>query len=370
MSIFKRGKVYWTRFTCRGERYQKSLETSNRIEALAEEKKKIAEAESGQLAVEVSDSARMTFAAALDRYLESRETCVSKKTKNPLAPKTKKTEKEMSIPLKGRLGAVYVKKITAELVNAYIEERLRTVSRGTCRRELDLLRGVLRRAGLWGRLCDHVSTPAPGDEIGRALEHDEMERIAAAAPQKPEWQIARIAYTLAINTTMRPAEMKSLRWREVDFAERLVTVKRSKTEKGRRSIPLNDEALAAMRELQERSRGLFGKFLPADWCVFAGNSPEIPIGSWRRAWRSLLRAAGVPYTRFYNCRHTACTNLLQNPEVSEEVAKSIMGHASRKMLERYSHQRIEAKRAALNALPKSSATKLLQFSAEGTSNER
>jgi hypothetical protein len=59
----------------------------------------------------------------------------------------------------------------------------------------------------------------------------------------------------------------------------------------------------------------------------------------------------------------------KNPEVSEEVAKSIMGHASRKMLERYSHQRIEAKRAALDALPKSSATKLLQLAQKKSSDE-
>jgi hypothetical protein len=83
----------------------------------------------------------------------------------------------MAIQLKARLGGLYVKKITAEIVNAYIEERLRSVSRGTCRRELDLLRGVLRGAGLWGRLSDHVNTPAPGDEIGEALSHEAMEKI-------------------------------------------------------------------------------------------------------------------------------------------------------------------------------------------------
>jgi integrase len=266
-------------------------------------------------------------------------------------------------------GPLYVKKITAELVNAYVEERLRSVQRGTVRRELDILRGVLKRAGLWGRMSDRVNTPAPGDEIGKALTPDEMEKIAAAARQQPEWQIARLAYTLAVNTTMRPAEMKSLGWRDIDWTQKIVTVGHSKTEKGRRSIPLNDEAFEAMRELQTRSKGLFGEFLLADWYVFAAETPQIFVMSWRKAWRSLLTAAGVAYTRFYNCRHTASTNLLQNPEVSEEVAKSIMGHASRKMLERYSHQRIEAKRAALDALPKSSATKLLQLAQKKSSDE-
>jgi integrase len=58
----------------------------------------------------------------------------------------------------------------------------------------------------------------------------------------------------------------------------------------------------------------------------------------------------VSQARFYDSRHTAVTDLLENPKVSEEVAKAIVGHVSRKMLERYSHQRMEAKRAAVAAL--------------------
>jgi len=49
-------------------------------------------------------------------------------------------------------------------------------------------------------------------------------------------------------------------------------------------------------------------------------------------------------------RHTAITDILQLGHVSEETAKSIAGHISAHILKTYSHIRMDAKRAALDAL--------------------
>ena len=56
-------------------------------------------------------------------------------------------------------------------------------------------------------------------------------------------------------------------------------------------------------------------------------------------------AAKVQY-RWHDCRHTFITRLAENPNVSEETIRSLAGHVSRKMLERYSHIRISAKQVA------------------------
>lgn len=72
-----------------------------------------------------------------------------------------------------------------------------------------------------------------------------MLRIAAT---KPEWETARLATILALNTTMRGCELKGLRWRRVDFMEPTITVRRTttKTDAGERLIPLNPDAWAAV----------------------------------------------------------------------------------------------------------------------------
>jgi len=53
--------------------------------------------------------------------------------------------------------------------------------------------------------------------------------------------------------------------------------------------------------------------------------------------------------RFHDARHHAITELAETA-ASDQVIRSIAGHVSQKMLEHYSHVRLEAKRRALDAL--------------------
>jgi integrase-like protein len=53
--------------------------------------------------------------------------------------------------------------------------------------------------------------------------------------------------------------------------------------------------------------------------------------------------------RFHDLRHTCITKLAES-QASEHTLMAIAGHVSRKMIEHYSHIRMEAKRAALDAI--------------------
>lgn len=65
--------------------------------------------------------------------------------------------------------------------------------------------------------------------------------------------------------------------------------------------------------------------------------------------RLAFEEAGVRY-RWHDCRHSFISRLAENPRVSEETIKSLAGHVSKLMLERYSHIRIQAKREAITVL--------------------
>ncbi len=65
--------------------------------------------------------------------------------------------------------------------------------------------------------------------VGRALSHDEKVKLLRAVASGPEWQVARCAAVLALNTTMRGCDLKGLRWRDVSLINRTLTVRRSKT---------------------------------------------------------------------------------------------------------------------------------------------
>ena len=161
-----------------------------------------------------------------------------------------------------------------------------------------------------------------------------------------------MAMTLALCTTMRASEVKGLQWRDVDFLERTIIVRRSKTDAGRRVIPLNDPAWDAIMELYRRAQNLAGTELdhyvfPA--CENGHIEPAIPQKSWRSAWRSLRKAAGLGHLRFHDLGHHAITELAES-EASEQTIMSLAGHVSRQILEHYSQVRMEAKRRAVEAL--------------------
>src|SRR5262245_42093112 len=74
-----------------------------------------------------------------------------------------------------------------------------------------------------------------------------------------------------------------------------------------------------------------------------------PMLKWDTAWRALRDSADLPGLRFHDLRHTVITELAEMG-VADHVLESISGHLSRRMLEHYSHIRIDAKRQALDAL--------------------
>ena len=58
--------------------------------------------------------------------------------------------------------------------------------------------------------------------------------------------------------------------------------------------------------------------------------------SWRSAWRSLRKAAGLPNVRFHDGRHTALTRLAQAGQ-PDWVIQAQLGHVSPAMMKTYSH---------------------------------
>jgi len=110
--------------------------------------------------------------------------------------------------------------------------------------------------------------------------------------------------------------------------------------------------LTALRELYERASAIGGSapdhyVFPA--CENGHFDPVTPQKSWRSAWRSLRKAAGIPSLRFHDLRHHAITELAES-QASDATIMAIAGHVSRQMLEHYSHVRLDLKRKALEAL--------------------
>ena len=345
MALYKRGKTWHTDFSVNGERFRQSLDTTDWREAQALEKELIAEASAGRLAPKTHLFARLGFSEAADRHLNDRLA--------NLATRSIETEKERIKPLRKYFGEMPLARISPDTIRDYIAERKNAgVANKTVNLEIGVIRGVLKRAKRWHLFLDEIKPLPVQHQVGQALSPEERRNLQAAAAQNLDWENARLAMILALNTTMRACEVKGLQWQDVDFLERTITVRRSKTDAGRRLIPLNHEAFEAIVELYHRGQKVVGTepqhfVFPA--CENGKIDPTTPQRSWRSAWRSLREAAGLKDLPFHDLRHHAITELAES-QASEQTIMSVAGHVSRQMLEHYSHIRLDAKRQAVEAL--------------------
>lgn len=219
------------------------------------------------------------------------------------------------------------------------------------------LSAALRQAVRWRML---PSNPAEGVRLPR---EPRREMCALTAPQaaalQRELSTRRrgLVFVFALATGMRPGEIQALRWADLDFEHGAASVRQSlvllkggawefgepKTKLSRRTIPLPAQLVTALRRHRaaqaEHRLQLGDAYLDLD-LVFASETGG-PLDAQNLAQRVLkkaLKAAGLPDRfRFYDCRHTCATLLLQAGE-NPKVVSERLGHSTIAFtLERYGH---------------------------------
>lgn len=262
------------------------------------------------------------------------------------------------------LGGVLLIDLSEDKIRDYIKTRL---TEGAGGRTINMEVGELSRAigWKWSVSWPNVRKLEENHDVGRALSPDEERALLTAAAHDDSPNRNPMLYTflkIALATGMRSGEIASLRWSQIDFESGVLTVGKAKTKGGSgRQIPMNADLKMAMEAhaLWYADPKRFGEIRP-EWCVFparagkpeAGKArpydPTKPIASLNSSWEALRKKAGVS-CRFHDLRHTAATKMAE-AGVPESTMMALMGHMSRAMLERYSHVRLAAKRAAVDSL--------------------
>jgi integrase len=184
-------------------------------------------------------------------------------------------------------------------------------------------------------------------DVGRAFHPDEEGSLLAECVNPDS-----VCYTptvLALNTTVRHDEISRLRWSQVNLLTRVLTVGRSKTKAGNgRVIPMNPDTHRVLLEWRAKSPDAKPDHYVFPFCEHKWIGPTRPIKGWRAACENARKRSGVQ-CRFHGLRHTAISKMSEG-QASDQTIMAIAGHVSRKMLEHYSHIRMEAKRRALDGI--------------------
>lgn len=276
-----------------------------------------------------------------------------------------------------RLGPLPLTHIKRETVRNLIAEMAqdgnrrspgRPIARGTALETLRTLSAILSTAEE-----DGVIPVNPCRRMGKCLSHggsEEAEEVevftreelrtllAVAEDSCPEYY----PFILCLaRTGMRLGEAIALEWRDVDFANRLLLVRRSRR-RGRVSEPKNGkarrvdmsaqlgEALRSLKTLQEAEAVVNG-VAPPERVFSTPHGTAIEEVQFRtRVWATLLRRARLRYRKPHCLRHAFASLLIETGEPLTYVQQQLGHHSPAFTLKVYGHLLPRGDRRAVDAL--------------------
>lgn len=193
------------------------------------------------------------------------------------------------------------------------------------------------------------------EEQAQTLTAEQVSALLAEVWRTNRHHGLAVLYVLAVRLGLRRGELLGLRWKDLDFAARILHVRQQviqldsaimvtkpKTVSARRDLPLPDDIITMLRELR-LSLGERGREY-----VFPGKD-----GGFRRPdgidqhFSRVCARVGLTGFVFHSLRHTATTNMRRDG-VDLEVVAAILGHKGVKVTaETYSDATMERKRKAI-----------------------
>ena len=222
-------------------------------------------------------------------------------------------------------------------ISSYISyRRADGAAPGTINRALDDLRAVIYAAqNEWGwempdLQISKFKLKVPAENV-KYFTREEVEKLlAAAAPH------LQLIIKIALYTGFRRRNVLNLKWSEINFEARTITVKvkDGKKEGGKHhTIPISDDFMRLLYALPRTSEYVIG-------CA---------IKDVKTSFRRAQYRAGIPYRSFHTLRHTCATWLLVGGANLRTVQK-ILGHSDITVTEKYAHVLDEQKREAVDTI--------------------
>jgi integrase len=324
MGTFKRGGKWYIEYRYKGKRIRESVSESKAVASDALRKRLVLIAEDRFLDKKKEQRIKLEDFAKL--YMEN----YSRPNKLSFS------RDEICINhLLARFKGAYLNEITAFEVEDYKRIRLKKVKPATVNHELKCLKAMLNKAIEW---CIIEAYPVScikllktDNKRTRFLEMDEIERLVSAC----EGNLAAIV-TVALHTGMRKGEILSLKWRDVDFNHRLITLLRTKSGE-KREIHMNDIVYDTLLAHPRHSKSQF---------VFSYKNGK-QIRDIRGSFEQALKRAGITDFRFHDLRHTFASHLVM-AGIDLTTVQELMGHKSYEMTLRYAHLSKSHKNTAID----------------------
>jgi integrase len=310
VSLYKRGKVYWSAIWVAGVRQMRSLETSNRRQAETLEQRWRDELHTQRFQLP-NLKPEMPFGELWARFLAEGDVKAYHKDRAKLflpffaeMPIGQITKNDI---------ARYRKQRRSDHLRRQDTDDPKPLSETTINRDVEAIRHLLFWAADEGFIAANpIARIRMVRERGKRRPvlsvADELKLLAACSKHLKPIVIA------ALDTGMRRGELLNQDWRDVDFDRKALSVTHSKTAEGEhRLIPLTSRLHTTLEGMQKASGLVF---------TYDGE----PLRRIKTGWAGALRRAGIARMRFHDLRHTF-NSRLADLNVIADIRKELMGHS-------------------------------------------
>lgn len=294
-----------------------------------------------------------SFGSWLTRWLENGQADIKRSSRRTYA--------NLARRILPRLGGVALKDITPDIVRGFLEDMERDgLSASTVGAAYRLLSAAMRAAQDEGLIsanpCRRIRPQRAEHREQRVLSRSEQDMVCAAAMGEKD-----LPALLSLYTGMRLGEICALKWRDVDWEKRAISVRRTvqrlaggdsgartalaidapKSQSSRRTLPIPEF-------LMEKLRQMYGDGA-AGFIFGSGDRPAEPRTVQRR-FKRMAEKLGIEDAHFHTLRHSFATRLLELG-VDVKTVSVLLGHGSAQTtLNFYAHSLMESQREALEKL--------------------
>ena len=337
MALYKRDSVWWMSFTHNGKQIRRSTETEDKKLAIRIFDKLKGEIAEGKW-FEKLPGDDYTFADLMKKYLKEYSS-VNK------APTSYIRDESLNKHLQKHFGKFYLPDITQKMISEYkTNRRNEGASPRTINYELTVMSHAFNIAiKEWEIIKDNpvqkVAKEKVRNQIERWLTDEEEERLMNVSP---DW--LRPIIVFAINTGFRESEILNLKWKQIDFSRREITISEQKN-KQTDTLPLNDAAINALKEKWNNRQKDVEYVFPSQ------NKTRISNRNLFRAFKNAKEKVEIENFRFHDLRHTFATRLVQSG-VDIYAVQRLGRWKTMSMVARYGHFNTESLRPSIEVLDK------------------
>jgi integrase len=250
------------------------------------------------------------------------------------------------------IGMIFLKELRLDQIQKLYNKKLET---GTGKSTIDIMHRVLHQAFKHAVVLriipynptDGVIVPKQKRKEMKFYNETQVSQLLMAVKETRNEAL----YQMEISSGMRESELLGLKWSDVDWKNRTISISRQlvhnhtnskskdeyfgslKTDSSNRTISLGDYTVEKLRDhmkiqdIERKESTKRGKWIEHDLIFPSKYGTPMNQGNLLLSFRNITRHAGLPEIRFHDLRHTAAT-LMLNHGVPVIVVSKRLGHSS------------------------------------------